>query len=162
MNGFQVISSSEEETREIAAILSPLFRAGDMIVLDGELGAGKTRFVKGFAAARGSADPVTSPTFSIANFYRAATGEILHVDLYRVETPGEYADLGLADYFPRAVVLVEWGLKFPAYLEDHLLVTFARGGMEAGRRRLTFEGRGARYAALLEEIKPRLSSFRPC
>jgi tRNA threonylcarbamoyladenosine biosynthesis protein TsaE len=153
----QLLSTSEADTREIATLLSPLFRPGDLIILDGELGAGKTHFVKGFAAARGSEDLVTSPTFSIANFYRTATGEILHVDLYRVETAAEYDDLGLADYFPRAVTLVEWGLKFPDRLEETLLVSFERE--KAGRRLLTVEGRDD---ALLEKIKRDLSSFLPC
>jgi tRNA threonylcarbamoyladenosine biosynthesis protein TsaE len=162
MSGTRFISRNEEETLAIASILSPLFRAGDAIVLDGELGAGKTRFVQGFAAARGSADSVTSPTFSIANFYRSPACEILHVDLYRIETPEEYADLGLADYFPRVVALVEWGLKFPDHLDDYLLISFARERGSDDRRVLTLEARGTRYDALLEEIKPRLSPFLPC
>jgi tRNA threonylcarbamoyladenosine biosynthesis protein TsaE len=155
----QLLSTSEADTREIATLLSPLFRPGDVIVLDGELGAGKTHFVKGFAAARGSEDQVTSPTFSIANFYRTATGEILHIDLYRIETAEEYDDLGLADYFPHAVTLVEWGLKFPGRLEETLLVSFRREKAGSDRRLLTVEGSDD---ALLEKIKRDLSSFLPC
>ncbi|MDR0766066.1 MAG: tRNA (adenosine(37)-N6)-threonylcarbamoyltransferase complex ATPase subunit type 1 TsaE [Odoribacteraceae bacterium] len=158
MKEFQFVSGSEEETREIASLLSPLFRAGDVIVLDGELGAGKTCFVKGFAEARGCTGEVTSPTFSIANFYRTTGEEILHVDLYRVETTGEYEDLGLEDYFPRVVTLVEWGLKFPGWLDASLVVSFRR---EAGsdRRVMTFRCPGERLD--VEKLASRLTLF-PC
>ncbi|MDR2131226.1 MAG: tRNA (adenosine(37)-N6)-threonylcarbamoyltransferase complex ATPase subunit type 1 TsaE [Odoribacteraceae bacterium] len=159
MESFRLISTSEGETREIAALLSPLLRAGDAVILDGALGAGKTCFVQGFAAARGCVDGVTSPTFSIANFYRTATGEILHVDLYRIETPGEYDDLGLADYLPGVIALVEWGLKFPGRVEAALLLSFEREG--AGRV-LTVEALDARGEELMAGFKPNVSSFLLC
>jgi tRNA threonylcarbamoyladenosine biosynthesis protein TsaE len=160
MSSFQLISKSEGDTRKIAALLSPFFQPGDVIVLDGELGAGKTHFVKGFAEARGSQDSVTSPTFSVANFYRTATGEILHVDVYRIETPEEYDDLGLADYFSQAVVLVEWGLKFPGYLDDYLLISFARDKAGSDHRLLTVESGSERYD--MTRLQQALLPFQTC
>ena len=160
MKRFQLVSRSAGDTRAIAAVFSRYTRAGDMIVLDGELGAGKTCFVQGFAGARGCAGSVTSPTFSIANFYRTTAGEILHVDLYRIETPGELEALGLEEYFPGATTLVEWGLKFPGYLDNFLLVSFARG--EDDSRVLTVESDGGTRDALLETLGNHLSSFSPC
>lgn len=161
MKNFQLISGSAEETRKIAAALAPLFREGDLIALDGELGAGKTQFVKGFADARGCKDDVTSPTFSIANFYRSPTGDLLHADLYRLETPAEYEELGLEDYFPKVVALVEWGLKFPGYLEPSLLVSFTR---ERGsdRRVLRFSCASAALAVAVEKSLSTAFSFSPC
>ncbi|MDR2414719.1 MAG: tRNA (adenosine(37)-N6)-threonylcarbamoyltransferase complex ATPase subunit type 1 TsaE [Odoribacteraceae bacterium] len=161
MKEFQLKSRSEDETREIAAILSTLFHAGEMIVLDGELGAGKTQFAKGFANALGCVDNVTSPTFSIANFYKTREWEILHVDLYRVETPEEYEALGLEDYFPRVVTLVEWGSKFPGYLDPSLAVSFARerGG---DSRVLTITCANDAIGKSIERIMPRLTLFLSC
>ncbi|MDR1414245.1 MAG: tRNA (adenosine(37)-N6)-threonylcarbamoyltransferase complex ATPase subunit type 1 TsaE [Odoribacteraceae bacterium] len=134
----ELLSNSQQETEQIAALVAPLIRLGETIILDGDLGTGKTHFVKGFAAALGSVDEVTSPTFSIANFYRANDCDILHVDLYRIETAEEFDDLGLDDYIPNMITLVEWGKKFADHLENFLTITFTREDDE--HRRIVIEG----------------------
>ena len=96
---FSIISSNEAHTCDIARKIAPLFQPGDTIILDGNLGAGKTYFVKGFSDGFHTVDVVNSPTFSIANFYRAGLTELLHIDLYRISTIDELNDLGLFDYF---------------------------------------------------------------
>jgi tRNA threonylcarbamoyladenosine biosynthesis protein TsaE len=153
---FSIVSHSEEDTCGIAQKIALLFRPGDLIVLDGDLGAGKTYFVKGFSAGFQANDPVSSPTFSIANFYRSAQSDLLHIDLYRIETFEQFADLGLSDYFNQTITLIEWGKKFAEYFEDYFLISFEI--KEDNVRSLTFEGRGDRY----NEVKKLLKGGEPC
>ncbi len=97
----------------VAETLMPLPR---VVILRGDLGAGKTTLVKGIAAALGAADAdeVTSPTFTLVHEYRGAQVSVYHLDLYRLETERELATLGLEEIAeqPDALVLVEWGEKF--------------------------------------------------
>jgi len=101
----------------VAEILMPTPR---LVILCGDLGAGKTTLVKGIAAALGAADPeeVTSPTFTLVHEYPGPKVKIYHLDLYRLETERELATLGLDEMIadPASLVLVEWGEKFPSVL----------------------------------------------
>jgi tRNA threonylcarbamoyladenosine biosynthesis protein TsaE len=101
----------------VAEMLLP---APKLIVLRGELGAGKTTLVKGLAAALGAAEAsdVTSPTFTLVHEYLGAKVRLYHLDLYRLETERELLTLGLEEMAgePNALVLVEWGEKFPSVL----------------------------------------------
>ncbi len=83
-------------------------RAGDLILLTGELGAGKTTFVRGAARGTGSSAPVASPTFQLVRLYPGRV-QLAHVDLYRIQTPSELADLGLDELLDQGAVVVEWG-----------------------------------------------------
>ena len=104
-----VHTGSAEATQVIAARLAALVRAGDLIVLCGDLGAGKTTFTQGFGGALGVVDPITSPTFTIANRYEGAL-VVNHLDVYRLAHIDEVADLGLAELVDdRSVTLIEWG-----------------------------------------------------
>ena len=102
----------------VAELLLPAPR---LIVLRGELGAGKTTLVKGIAAALGAAEPedVTSPTFTLVHEYQGRKVRLYHLDLYRLETEKELLTLGLEEIAaePDALVLVEWGEKFPSIVE---------------------------------------------
>ncbi|MDR2585033.1 MAG: tRNA (adenosine(37)-N6)-threonylcarbamoyltransferase complex ATPase subunit type 1 TsaE [Prevotellaceae bacterium] len=120
----QIISNSEEDTIRIAQKIAPQFGPGDVIILEGDLGAGKTYFVKGFTSAFHSKDLITSPTFSIANFYRTNKCNILHIDLYRITDIDQFNDLGLTDYFSQSIVLIEWGKKFASCFENYFLISF--------------------------------------
>jgi tRNA threonylcarbamoyladenosine biosynthesis protein TsaE len=102
-----VESHSAEETERIAASIAERLRAGDVVTVSGELGAGKTTFVRGAARALGVTAPVTSPTFTIGNRY-AGEVDVSHLDLYRFEgvSPAEWGDL--EPYFDEAVCFVEW------------------------------------------------------
>jgi tRNA threonylcarbamoyladenosine biosynthesis protein TsaE len=99
-------------------IAETLMPAPRLVVLRGDLGAGKTTLVKGIAAALGAADPedVTSPTFTLVHEYQGTKLRLYHLDLYRLETERELATLGLEEMIeaPDALVLVEWGEKFPS------------------------------------------------
>lgn len=100
-------SNSPDETERIAAELAETLAPGDVVTVSGDLGAGKTTFVRGAARALGVSAPVTSPTFTIGNRYRG-TVDVSHLDLYRFEgvSPAEWGDLEL--YFDGAVCFVEW------------------------------------------------------
>ena len=100
-------SSSPEETEAIAARLAQELVLGDVVVLEGELGSGKTTFVRGAARALGVQGPVTSPTYTIGHRYRGRV-DVSHLDLYRFEgmSNAEWGDL--EEYFENAVVFVEW------------------------------------------------------
>ena len=99
----------------VAEILMPTPR---LVILRGDLGAGKTTLVKGIVAALGAGDPedVTSPTFTLVHEYQGTKVKVYHLDLYRLETERELATLGLEEMTaqPDALVLVEWGEKFPS------------------------------------------------
>jgi tRNA threonylcarbamoyladenosine biosynthesis protein TsaE len=132
----QILSKGQDDTQNIARKTASFFRPGDLIILDGDLGAGKTHFVKGFVEGYNSEDTVTSPTFSIANFYRTGKFDIIHIDLYRISTIEEFEDLGITDYFDTSIVLIEWGKKFADYFDEYTLVSFETKGYN--ERLITF------------------------
>ena len=103
----ETVTASPEETAALAAGLAARLEAGDVVAVSGELGAGKTTFVRGAARALGVADPVSSPTFTLGHRYAART-PVAHLDLYRLAglSPEEWGDL--EPYFDGAVVFVEW------------------------------------------------------
>ncbi len=152
-------TDSPAATRELAGRVAPLCRAGDVVLLVGDLGAGKTVFAQGFAAALGVAGPVTSPTFALVRQYRCAAaspvGTLIHADVYRTGSLDEVVDLALAELVEEdAVALVEWGdLAAPALGESALQVAIAApdpvGSPE--RRAVTMIGRG-RWEDRSEEV----------
>ena len=109
-------SNSAAETIALGTKLAPTLRDARIVLLRGELGAGKTTLVKGIAEAFQAAaqDDVTSPTFTLVHEYRGPEHTIYHIDLYRLDTERELATLGLEDmsYEDRAILLIEWGEKF--------------------------------------------------
>lgn len=128
-------TTSVGETQDLAAAVAALAQPGDLFVLAGDLGAGKTAFVQGFGAGLGVTEPITSPTFTLAQQYE---GRLLvhHLDVYRLEQLGEVAELGLSELLDDGgVVLIEWGdAILPVLPNDYLEVrlTFGDGGPGAG------------------------------
>jgi len=105
--------------RDLAGTLSP----GDVVLLHGELGSGKTAFVKGLAEGLGIArDEVSSPTFTLVQEYRGGRLPLVHVDLYRLNDPREVEDLGLDEIAVDGVLAVEWADKLPPSLRPHAVV----------------------------------------
>ena len=103
-------STSPHQTRAIAAAIARLARPGDLVVLVGQMGAGKTAFAQGFAKALGIHEPVTSPTYTIVHTYESGAVALHHADLYRLEHTAEVDDLALAELLDdRSIMLVEWG-----------------------------------------------------
>lgn len=102
------LTTSPAETELAGQRLGERLRAGDVVLLSGELGAGKTTFVRGVARGAGSAAWVSSPTFQLVRLYPGRV-QVAHVDLYRIAQAAELADLGLEDLAQHGAVVVEWG-----------------------------------------------------
>jgi tRNA threonylcarbamoyladenosine biosynthesis protein TsaE len=117
----QFLTHSAEETTELGRHLAAELAPPKLVVLRGELGAGKTTLIKGIAEGfrAASQENVTSPTFTLIHEYRGPGVNVYHVDLYRVDTQRELDTLGLDDLFDtNSVVLIEWGEKFTRFLRE--------------------------------------------
>ena len=152
-----IITRSEDETAALGGRLGSLLQAGDFIALTGELGSGKTRFVRGVAAGL-TVDPatrITSPTYSLLHIY---TGRLplYHFDLYRLAGDSDVAELGFAEFFyGDGACLVEWADRLREEMPaECLTITFSH--VEADRRRIDFTAAGDRYEELLKNLFPRL------
>lgn len=144
---------SRRATRRLGAALAPLLEPGDLIWLEGELGAGKTFFTRGLLRALGvpSEVPVTSPTFALMHEHEGRL-PIRHLDLYRLSDPDELRELGLHEMLEHAVVIIEWGARFrPAIAERGLEITLAIPDEGAGRR-VRVRGIDARGETLREAL----------
>jgi tRNA threonylcarbamoyladenosine biosynthesis protein TsaE len=123
VSSLTVVASTAEQTRAVGRSIAPLLGPGDVVVVSGALGAGKTTFTQGLAAGLGVTDPVVSPTFTLTREYEGRV-RLVHVDLYRLDRAQEVLDLGLEDLADDAVLVVEWGEVAVAYLApEHLEVT---------------------------------------
>jgi len=118
----EYITHSAEETIALGRELAPLLKNARMVILRGDLGAGKTTLVKGIAEGlqAASRDDITSPTFTLIHEFRGPDVTLYHVDLYRIETERELQTLGLDELFagPGNLVLLEWGEKFPRFQRE--------------------------------------------
>jgi tRNA threonylcarbamoyladenosine biosynthesis protein TsaE len=145
-------TKSVDDTRAVAEALADLARPGDVLVLAGDLGTGKTAFAQGFARGLGITEPVTSPTFILARTYEGRL-RMHHLDVYRLEHLQEAEDLGLAELVDdRGVTLIEWGdVIAPTLPAEHLEVRLDYGaGSDDRTLRLAAAGRawGVRADAL--------------
>jgi tRNA threonylcarbamoyladenosine biosynthesis protein TsaE len=162
-------TQSPGETKEVAARLARMCAPGDAILLIGDLGAGKTAFAQGFAAALGVAGPVTSPTFALVRQYRChdagAIETLIHADVYRTGTLDEVVELALAELVEEgAVAVIEWGdLAAAALGNDALDITLTLPARAAeSDRTLHISGRG-RWTGRADEVARALAptSERP-
>jgi tRNA threonylcarbamoyladenosine biosynthesis protein TsaE len=161
----QLRSPSLATTQAVAAVVARQARRGDMVVLAGEMGAGKTAFAQGFGAGLGVTDPVTSPTFNLVHSHPAGKLTLHHADLYRLSTQHEVADLGLAELAESdGVVIIEWGDVVANSLGDHLLVQLDIDADDEQVRHLTITAVGRGWAARWERLEQALAPFRgsPC
>lgn len=148
-------TTSPEATRAVGSALADALRAGDVIALHGDLGAGKTVFVQGLGDGLQAAGRVTSPTFIIMRrHHTTATAPaplLYHVDAYRLTDANELLDMGLDDWLADGAVAIEWADNVAAALPaDHLEIHFASDGET---RVLTVRAHGARSRELLEQLR---------
>lgn len=153
-------TGSPDETQALAGAVAGLAERGDIIVLAGDLGTGKTVWVKGFAAALGVTEPVTSPTFTLVRPYEGTRLRLLHADVYRLDRLTEVTDLDLVEQLDeRAVACIEWGdLAVPALPADFLEVRLEQGEADA-ERTVTFRPVGARWHARMADLRARVGSW---
>ena len=119
----ELVTKSDADTRAVGRRLSGLLRPGDVVVLCGSLGAGKTAFVSGVADGLGIDEPVTSPSFVLMRKYTSGFIPLVHVDVYRIGSLGEFDDLDVFEEARESVLVVEWGDAVAASLpDDHLKI----------------------------------------
>lgn len=133
-----ITTHSEQETAALGRELASTLHAGWVVLLSGDLGAGKTAFVRGLAEGLGvSSDEVSSPTFTLIQEYRGGRLPLLHVDLYRLNDPREIDDLGLDELGEEAVVAIEWADKLPRPTTPAVTVRITHGEGDVRRIELT-------------------------
>lgn len=134
---YEITTHSPEETIAFGRTLRELLAPPKLVLLRGDLGAGKTTLVKGIAAAFDAAaeEDVTSPTFTLIHEYRGPRASLYHIDLYRIDTQRELETLALDDLrSDESILLIEWGEKFPRFLRERdVEIELERDG-ESGRR----------------------------
>ena len=152
-------TSSAEGTRRLGRTVAEMTRPGDLLLLTGDLGAGKTAFTQGLALGLGVAQPVTSPTFTLAHRYEGRI-RLHHLDVYRLEHAEEVADLDVPELLDDdAVTVIEWGDTIRAALPaDYLEVRFAFGDGDDDRR-VAFLPVGPAWSAREHGLKERA---QPC
>jgi len=140
---------SEAETARLAAAFARHMRAGDVLLLNGGLAAGKTYFVRAAMAALASPDAVSSPTYTLANIYASPKGPVVHMDAYRLESAADFADLALEDEFSRGLAFIEWGAMLAGEFDDYVSLDLASVPSSEQARVATLTSEGPRGAALL-------------
>ena len=150
---------SVEETRSLASLLSKVFQAGDVVVLSGDLGAGKTAFTQGLGLGLGVEHPVTSPTFTHANKYE---GELTlnHLDVYRLEHFQEVEELGLSELIDsNSLTVIEWGNVISSVLTEGYLEISLSLGESLDERTIEFRLIGQQWVGRESELVSLVSSF---
>ncbi len=149
----EVISRSPNQTRRVGMRLGELLQVGDVICLEGNLGAGKTTLVQGIASGWGSYDSVTSPSYVLVNVYRRLDqNKLFHLDAYRLSGPEEAIDLDLDAMIGQGPLLVEWADRIrDALPEDHLW--FRMRLISDEQRDFIIHARGERHKKILERFR---------
>ncbi len=155
----RAVTKSVEDTQALAAELGPLVKAGDLLVLAGDLGAGKTAFVQGLARGLGVTEPVTSPAFILVRTY-AGRLPLVHVDVYRLDHLQEVVDLGLPELVDEeGVAAIEWGdVVLPTLPADFLEVRLEQGENDDDRL-VTFDAVGPSWAPRMAALGRALSRW---
>jgi tRNA threonylcarbamoyladenosine biosynthesis protein TsaE len=146
-------SRSPEQTRHIGICLGKALQAGDVICLQGDLGAGKTTFVQGVAQGWGSLDAVSSPTFILVNVYRRGDeARLFHMDAYRLDSTPEAEELDLDSMLNEGPLLIEWPERINGLVPaEYLWIRLEHVGQE--ERKMKFKAAGKRYDELLEVLR---------
>lgn len=149
----EFFSRSPDQTRRVGIRLGGWLRTGDVICLQGNLGAGKTTFVQGLAQGWGSMDPVSSPTFILVNIYRRADKrQLFHLDAYRIDSVPEAEELDLDSMLSQGPLIIEWPERIGSLVADERLwVTFEY--MAEEHRQMVLRSNGKRYDTLLNHMR---------
>lgn len=152
-HAFEFFSKSPAQTRRLGMRIGALLQPGDLVCLQGDLGAGKTTMVQGVAQGWGALDEVSSPTFVLVNTYRRADSyQLFHFDAYRIETPGEAEELDLDTMLAQGPLMVEWPERVEAILPAEKLWTFLEHESDE-HRTIRLTACGTHYETLLDALK---------
>lgn len=140
MINYSFKSNSSKDTMNFAKKLASKLKNGDIIVLTGELGAGKTKFTEGFLSYFGLQDEISSPTFTIVNEYKKDDINIYHFDVYRLENSDEFYAIGGEEYFSNGICIIEWGEMIKDTLpKDYIQITFSKDDLDENVRVLNVQ-----------------------
>lgn len=154
MSHFQFLSKSENDTKNFAKSLASHLKNKDIIVLTGDLGSGKTKFVEGILSYFGLENEISSPTFTIVNEYQKNDINIYHFDVYRLEDSSEFYEIGGEEYFEKGICLIEWGeLIEDALPKEYVHITFSRDDNDENIRILDIDTNLKRWENYFENIK---------
>ena len=137
---YKFISKNENTTKDFAKKFAKLLNKNDVVVLTGELGSGKTKFVEGFLSNFGLENEISSPTFTIVNEYKNVNTTIYHFDVYRLEDSSEFHEIGGEEYFEKGICLIEWGeLIEDALPKNYIHITFEKDDKDENIRLLNID-----------------------
>lgn len=142
----QFISKNEYDTINFAYNLASKLHTGDIIVLTGELGSGKTKFTQGILKYFRLENEISSPTFTIVNEYNASNQNIYHFDVYRLEDEDEFYAIGGEEYFEKGICIIEWGEIIEKILpKDYIKITFSKDDSNTDYRKLDIQTFGTKF-----------------
>ena len=149
----EFISHNENETKKIAFFLASKLQRGDIVVLSGDLGSGKTKFTEGFLSYWGLEDEISSPTFTIVNEHKKGDTNIYHLDVYRLAYMGEFYSIGGTEYFANGICVIEWGELIEDILpQNYIKIKFSKDEKDDSIRYLNFKAYGERLKAVIKEL----------
>lgn len=152
MKNFIYKSNSENDTKKLASFLASKLNNGDLIVLSGDLGSGKTKFTEGFLSYFNLEDEISSPTFTIVNEYQKNNTNIYHFDVYRLEDSSEFYAIGGEEYFEKGICIIEWGeLIEDALPSDYIKIDFSRDYNNENTRILNIQSIGNKFDKTLAD-----------
>ena len=157
MKGFKYISNSENDTKKLAKLFAQMLKKGDILILSGELGSGKTKFTEGFLSYFNLENEISSPTFTIVNEYKKDDINIYHFDVYRLEDSSEFYEIGGEEYFDNGICIIEWGELIRDVLpKDYIEIDFSRSDKNENIRILNVLSVGNKYDKLIDELKVKI------
>ncbi len=152
MTTYKLISNSETDTKEFAKSMASKLHIGDVVVLSGDLGSGKTKFTEGFLSYFNLENDISSPTFTIVNEYKKNDITIYHFDVYRLEGSDEFYAIGGEEYFENGICIIEWGeIIEDALPKDYIKISFERDFSDDNMRILNIQTFGDKYDNIFKE-----------
>lgn len=139
------VSNSELETKAIAHNLASKLNIGDIVILSGDLGSGKTKFTEGFLSFWNLEDEISSPTFTIVNEHTKNDVNIYHFDVYRLENLDEFYAIGGTEYFDKGICIIEWGELLEPILPKYIKINISKDDNNLNLRYIHIEFKGDFY-----------------